>query len=103
MNKQRLLLSLEPDFNTKPEPSIIIELSFPPLFFYTLTDLFLLQILGNLIDNLLLNDLLEELYLNLNIGRGGDTAPLHLPRLLCLHLKDVGSQRSQNILIRREE
>ena len=64
----------------------------------------LLQILGSLIDLLLLKDLVEELYLNLNIERGGDTVLLlHLPPLLrlllCLHVKEVGSQRSK-ILIR---
>ena len=61
--------------------------------------------LGSLIDLLLLKDLVEELYLNLNIERGGDTVLLlHLPPLLrlllCLHVKEVGSQRSKNILIR---
>ena len=64
----------------------------------------LLQILGNLIDLLLIKAPVEEIYLNLNTERGGDTVPLYLPPLLlllCLHLKEVGNQRSQNILIRR--
>ena len=45
-----------------------------------------------------------EIYLNLNIEGGGDTVLLHLHPLLlllCLHLKEVGSQRSQNILKRK--
>ena len=62
----------------------------------------LLQIFRNLIDLLLFKDLVEEIYLNLNTERGGDTVLLHLsPLLLCLHLEEVGSQRSQNILIRK--
>ena len=54
VNKQRLLLPLEPDFNTLSDPSIIIE---PP------------RILRTPIDLLLLNIPVEEISLNLNTER----------------------------------
>ena len=64
----------------------------------------ILQILGNQIDLLLMNALVEKINLNQN-REGEDIFPLNLPPLLllvCLHLpvQEVRNQRSQNILIR---
>ena len=62
------------------------------------------QILGSLIGLRLLKDLAEEISLNLNIKRGGDTILPHLPlllHLLCLLPEEAESQRSLNIHIRK--